>query len=305
MHEFGPPLVLIAEEVADPVREPGQVMIDVAFASITFVETRIRAGVPPNPAMLPQLPVVLGNGVGGVTSGGRRVIASLNRTGGYAERAVAVASVLIDILDTLATQDAVAPLADGRTALLVMRAADVQAGETVLVEAAAGGVGHLLVQLARRAGARVIGAAGGERKAQVVLELGADLALDYSKESWGERLRGEVGGVDVVFDGVGGHIAHAAMEALKPGGRLCAFGMASGSFAEAEPGINVVRLPRATPEELRHYAQTAIAEAVAGRLRPLIGQTFPLPQAAAAHAAVERRVTIGRTLLEVAGQGVL
>jgi NADPH:quinone reductase len=169
MHGFGPPSVLVADEISNPTPGPQQVVVNLDVANITFVETQVRAGRPPNPAMLPALPTILGNGVGGVVAAvgeatdpalvGRRVVASLHGTGGYAERAVTDSATLIDIPGELSTQDAVALLADGRTALTLMRVAAVQAGETVLVEAAAGGVGSLLVQLARNAGARVVGAA--------------------------------------------------------------------------------------------------------------------------------------------------
>jgi NADPH2:quinone reductase len=313
MHEFGPPSVLVHEEVPDPVPGPEQVLLDVGVANITFVETQVRAGRPPSPAMLPTLPAILGNGVGGVVATvgervdagliGRRVIASLGGTGGYAERAVADSVALIDIPDALGTKEAVALLADGRTALMLMRAAAVRAGETVLVEAAAGGVGSLLVQLARNAGARVVGAAGGERKLGLARELGASVVVDYSRPGWADRVTPKVGSIDVVFDGVGGGIGRAAFDLLRAGGRFCAFGMASGSFADVSDEaaearqVRLIRGGRPTPPELHELARAALAEAAAGRLQPLIGQTFPLEQAAGAHAAIERRATIGKTLL--------
>src|SRR5205085_7478220 len=116
---------------------------------------------PPHPSMLPALPAILGNGVGGTVTGtgagsgadARRVVASLNGTGGYAERAASPASRLIDVPDALAMRDAVALLADGRTALALAARADLRGGETVLIEAAGGGVGTLLVPIARNAGA--------------------------------------------------------------------------------------------------------------------------------------------------------
>jgi len=154
--------VLVAEDVCDPLPGPGQVAIDVDVANLTFVETQVRAGRPPHPSMLPPLPAILGNGVGGVVAAvghgvdsglvGRRVVTSLRGTGGYAERAVADSSGLIEIQDQLRMQQAVALLADGRTAMMLARAAAIRPGETVLVEAAAGGVGSLLVQLAHSAG---------------------------------------------------------------------------------------------------------------------------------------------------------
>jgi NADPH2:quinone reductase len=313
MREFGPPAVLMASEVPDPVVALGQALIVVEVANVTFVETQVRAGRPPHPSMLPPLPAILGNGVGGVVVSvgsaddsalvGQRVVTSLRGTGGYAERVAADLAGLIDIPDELRTQEAVALLADGRTALLLVRGAAIRPGETVLVEAAAGGVGSLLVQLARTAGARVVGAAGGERKLAVARELGADVAVDYTQPDWAARLRSDLGTFDVVFDGVGGAIGRAAFELLRPGGRFCAFGMSSGAFApvtEADAEAwNVARITggRPTPGELRELVRAALAEAAAGRLRPLIGQTFPLERAADAHAAMEQRATIGKTLL--------
>jgi NADPH:quinone reductase len=313
IHEFGPPSVLVAEEVSDPAPGPYQVVVDVEAANITFVETQVRAGRPPNPSMLPALPAILGNGVGGAVARvgervdpeliGRRVVASLGGTGGYAQSAVAEAAALIDVPDALSTSEAVALLADGRTALMLMRAADVQTGETVLVEAAAGGVGCLLVQLAAKAGARVVGAAGGDRKLRIARELGASMVVGYTRSGWTDSIASALGGVDVVFDGVGGSIGRAAFDLVRAGGRFYGFGMASGSFADVTQEqadaheARLIRGGRPTPQELRDLARAALAEAAAGRLQPLVGQTSSLEQAAEAHAAIERRATVGKTLL--------
>jgi NADPH2:quinone reductase len=231
VREFGPPSVLVTEEVGEPVPGAGQVVVEVDCASVTFVETQVRAGRPPDPAMLPRLPAILGNGVGGVVCAvgdtvasralGRRIIASLRGTGGYAERVVAELGGLIDIPDTLSTEEAAALLADGRTAMMLLRGAAIRPGETVLVEAAGGGVGTLLVQLARNAGARVVGAAGGDRKLATARELGAHVVADYTDDQWRARILEDVGGLDVVFDGVGGTIGRTAFELLRPGARFC------------------------------------------------------------------------------------
>jgi NADPH:quinone reductase len=292
IHEFGPPSVLVCEEVAEP---EGEVLVEVSFASITFIETMVRAGTAPMPA--PALPAILGNGVGGV-AGGRRVITTTGGLGGYAERAAVPRSGLIDVPEELALEDAVALLADGRTAIGLMRGVAVRAGETVLVEAAAGGVGSLLVQLASAAGARVVAAAGSPRKLALARELGADETIGY--EAIG------VGAYDVVFDGVGGEAGRAAFEALRPGGRMSSYGLASGSFTSVEPaeaaarGVTLVRGARPTPEESSERTRAALSLAAAGRLRPVIGQRFPLEDAAAAHAAIEARATVGKTLLVTA-----
>ena len=306
IRKFGPPEVLEPTDAEEVYAGPDDVVIDVEFANITFVETQVRAGRPPHPSMLPALPAILGNGVGGtVSSTGRRVVASLNGTGGYAERAVSPASRLIDVPGALAMRDAVALLADGRTALALAARADLRGGETVLIEAAGGGVGTLLVQIARNAGARVVALAGHPRKLALARDLGADLTVDYRHDGWERQVRDATGQVDVVFDGVGGEIGLAAFGLLGAGGRFCPFGMASGSFTAVTPEhaaawrISLRSGAAASPEELAALARTALAEGAARRLRPVIGQEFELAEAAAAHAAIEARETIGKTLLTV------
>jgi NADPH2:quinone reductase len=311
LHEFGPPAGLVVDRLPDPVPGPGQALVEVELASVTFVETQVRAGRPPHPAMAPVLPVVPGNGVGGRVAAvgdgvdaalvGRRVVTTTGGTGGYAERVAVAADALIEVPAELAMADAVALLADGRTALALVEAVAPQAGETVLVLAAGGGVGSLLVQLARDAGARVVAAASGARKGELARQLGADLAVDYTQAGWAAR----AGEVDVVFDGVGGALAGAAFDLVSLGGRFCSFGMASGAFSPitdavaADFGVTLVRGLGLTPERQRTLSERALALAAAGRLRPFVGQTFALDRAGDAHAAIESRVTIGKTLLAV------
>jgi NADPH2:quinone reductase len=309
LRAFGPPERLVAETLPDPVPGPGQVLVETAFASVTFVETQLRAGHPPHPAMAPELPVVLGNGVGGIVAQcgagvdgsaiGRRVVTTTGGRGGYAERALADHAGLLDVPDGLALQDAIALLADGRTALMLFEAAAIEPGETVLVEAAAGGVGSLLVQLAAGAGARVVAAAGGERKLELARALGAHTTVDYTRPAW----TADAGPVDVVFDGVGGAIGRSAFELLREGGRFSAFGMASGTFAgiaeevAADFGVTLLRGNGHAPAALRAFSERALRAAAAGAIKPVVGQTFALDDAASAHAAIEARATVGKTLL--------
>lgn len=310
MHRFGPPSVLVPETLPDPLPADGEVVIDVAYANVTFVETQLRAGRPPHPRMAPALPTIPGNGVGGTiaqvgagvdeTLVGKRVVSSTGGRGGYAERVAVAADAVLDVPEGLSLEAAVALLADGRTALSVILPAAVKPGERVLVEAAAGGVGSLLVQLAGRSGAHVIALAGGPRKLELARSLGAELALDSRDPGW-PGLVGE--GVDVVFDGVGGLLGRRAFEQLRPGGRFCPFGMASGSFAEVSDHdaalrrVTVVRPGPLDPTLVRQLTLSALEEGSDGRLRPVIGQTFPLEHAADAHAAIEARATLGKTLL--------
>lgn len=311
LREFGEPEVLTLGAAPDPVAGPGQVVVDVEFVNVTFIETQFRAtGRGPFGATLPMIP---GNGVGGVVASvgpevapelvGTRVITGTGGSGGYAERVAVDASALFQVPGAVALDTAVALLADGRTATMMTRAAAIRPGERVLVEAAAGGVGSLITQLAHAAGAHVIAAAGGARKVEVTTKLGADVAVDYTDDGWPKRVRDAVGAVDVVFDGVGGRIARSAFELLDRGGRMVSFGLASGDWADVGEeeatarGVTLVRAS-ATPAGMRGFTESALTEAAEGRLRPIIGQRFPLWQAAAAHAAIQSRATIGKTLLE-------
>lgn len=313
MREFGEPGVLIAEDVPDPVSGAGQALVEVAFANITFVETQYRAsGFGPFSGELPTIP---GNGVGGAVTSvgtgadaglvGKRVISGTGGSGGYAELAVVDVDGLVEVPGDIELDVAVALLADGRTAARIIAAAGLQPGERVLVEAAGGGVGSLLVQLATAAGARVVGAAGGARKLELARELGAEVAIDYREPTWTEGVREAVGGVDVVLDGVGGMIGRAAFDLLDRGGRMLSFGLASGARADvpeetaADRGVTILGLSRPSPRENRALVESVLAEAAAGRLRPIIGQRFPLARAADAHAAIQARATVGKTLLEV------
>lgn len=233
------------------------------------------------------------------------MVSSTGGAGGYAELVAVDAGGLVEVPDGIELDSAVVLLADGRTAMLLVRAAGLRAGERALIEAAAGGVGTLLVQLARAGGAKVVAAVGGARKAEVARDLGAEVVVDYREPGWTERVREAAGGVDVVFDGVGGAIGRSAFELLDRGGRMLSFGLASGAWAEisdeaaADRGVRVIRGPLAPPEELRAFTERALAEAAAGRLRPVIGQRFPLDRAADAHAAMQSRATVGKTLLQV------
>jgi NADPH:quinone reductase len=312
IRRFGAPEVLAMESVPDPPAARGEVVIDVQYAGVTFVETQIRAGRPPDPAMAPQLPVILGNGVAGTVGEvgddadrgllGRAVVSTTGGRGGYAERVAVDAGLPIAIPDGLGPREAVALLADGRTALSLAEAAKIRPGETVVVEAAAGGVGSCLVQLARAAGARVLAGVGSEAKRPTATALGAAHVVDYSQPGWDARVLAEVGAVDVVFDGIGGDIGAAALRLLRSGGRFCQYGMAGGAFtdtATAGAGIAIVRGTALTPLRSRELSVEALQRARAGELVATIGQEHPLERAAAAHAAIEARSTIGKTLLTV------
>ncbi|MER7170252.1 zinc-binding dehydrogenase [Streptomyces mesophilus] len=316
VHRFGGPEELVAGRAPDPVAGPGQVVVDVAVAGMTFVETQIRRGTDPwhEP---PQLPYVPGGLVAGRVSAlgprvdatwlGRRVLAGTGETGGFAERAVASTADLFPVPDGLGLPEAVALYSDGSTAQGLAEHARLRPGDWVLVEAAAGGVGNLLVQLARIAGARVIGAARGRRKLDAIRKSGADAAVDYSAPDWTQRVLEITGGAgpDVVFDGVGGTIGRAAFEVTARGGRFSVHGAASGGTTLIDPaeahaqGVEVIGIEQlfGFGPHVPRWAEQIMSQAARGLVRPLIGQTFPLDRAAEAHAAIENRTALGKTLL--------
>jgi NADPH2:quinone reductase len=313
--QFGEPDVLTTVDAPDPVAGPGEAVVDVSVAPTLFVETQIRRGwgrdwFPVEPPYVPGAGVaghVQSTGEG-VAPGwvGRRVVAD-TREGGYAERVAVPAETLITVPDVLGLDEAAAVLHDGRTALRLTDLVGIRRGEWVLVVAAAGGLGCLLVQLAHTSGAHVIAAARGKQKLDLVLELGADVVVDYSDAGWPRHvLEATAGaGANVVFDGAGGELGRAAFDVTAPGARFSAHGAPSGDFVTVDRsegerrgitmfGIEDVRLG---PVEAQREAERAVSEAAAGRIKPVIGQTFPLERAADAHAAIEARDVMGKTLL--------
>jgi NADPH:quinone reductase len=310
--KFGGPEVLALRELPDPVAGPGQLVIDVAAVDVLFVDTRLRAGWGKEWFQV-EPPYVPGNGVAGVVRSvgadvdeawiGRRVLAHTGKNngrtpvGGYAEQAVMAVSEVEPVPDPLGLPEALTLLHDGPTVVLALSSAKVRPGERVLINAASGSLGTLLVPLVKAAGAEVVGAARGARKLDFIREWGADAAVDYSKPDWTDQ----VGEVDVVFDGTGGDIGSAAYTLLRPGGRFLAYGSSAGEFPKTEPareGVTVVGILEMGEGVDKGAALTeTLAKAAAGTITPLVGQTFLLAQAKAAHEAIEARQTVGKTLL--------
>ena len=310
----GPPDALRTVTLPDPEPGPGQVRVAVEFAAITFVDTLIRAGssvVPPA-----TFPIVLGNGVGGVIDlagpdvdpawTGVHVVATTGGRGGYASHALARAADMHRVPERLGLLEATALLADGRTAVGLHRAADIRPGDIVVVTAAGGGVGSILVQLAKASGAHVIALAGNADKLDHARSIGADTTVNYRDHDWTDGIRTAApGGVDVVFDGVGADTTAALFALVRPGGRYVQHGAAGGRWSKIDPvaaaKMNIAVVPLsaigATPEDLFALAERALDLAARGSIRPTIGQTFSLDDAPAAHAAIEFRSTIGKTLL--------
>jgi NADPH:quinone reductase len=308
LHEFGPAENLRYEEVDDPEPGPGQARIAVAAAGVHLIDTRIRAGVRMGPMPLPELPTIPGREIAGtidlVGDGvddswlGRRVVAHLGAaSAGYAELAVRETEAMHALPDGLAEDVAVAMIGTGRTAMALLDAARIDADDVVLVTAAAGGLGGLLVQAAAQAGATVVGAAGPPKLDRV----GAHVAVDYTESGWADIVRAELDGRDVtvVLDGVGGEAGRAAFELLGRGGRHLLYGLSSGTLTQISAGDILgrgVTVTGAIGSATRELEQRALAAAADGGLTPLI-TSFPLAEAAAAHAALEARQTVGKVVL--------
>jgi NADPH:quinone reductase len=316
VQEFGGPEVLVPREIADPVAGPGRVVVRLAAADVISLDTLLRGGWGGDlfPLDLPYVPGFGGAGiVESVGSGvspdwvGRRVV---THGPAYAERVAADLDDILPVPDGLGLPEAAALLADGVTALRLSRHAphDVAQGAWVLVAAAAGGAGSLTVQILRDSGARVIAAARGERKLNLARELGAEVAVDYSEAGWVERVREATGGTGVALalDGAGAALGEQVFETVADGGRFVTYGTSGGRFAEIDPllaqerkieVINELAGGTPEPELVRTLLGQALDLAAAGRIRPAIGATFPLADAAAAHTSLAERSTVGKSLL--------
>ncbi|MFC7405411.1 quinone oxidoreductase family protein [Georgenia alba] len=318
--EAGGPEVLSVVDLPEPEPGPGEVVVDVAAAGVNFIDTYRRSGV--YPMDFPHVPgsegagtvTAVGPGVADLTVGDR--VAWAEAPGSYAERAVVAAEVALPVPDDLDLEAAAALPLQGMTAhYLVASAFPVQAGHTVLVTAAAGGVGLLLTQLAAARGARVIGTVGSAQKEALAREAGAAEVIRYAElaDMTTELPRivrdlTDGRGVDVAYDGVGKDTFDASLGSLRPRGMLVLFGGASGQV----PPFDLQRLNRAgsifvTRPTLAHYtadrqellwrAGEVFGAVVEGTLSVRVGARYPLADARAAHEALEGRATTGKVLL--------
>ncbi|PCC74970.1 NADPH2:quinone reductase [Nannocystis exedens] len=320
IHGFGGPEVLRCEEVATPTPGEGEIRLRVHTAGLSYTDLGLRAG---RLSGAPPLPFIPGFEAAGVVDAvgpavrgfapGDRAVALLPNQGGLAEFAVAPATTVLAIPEAMSFAQAVALPAQAPTALLgLRRAAQLRGGESVFVPSAAGGVGTLLVQLAREMGAgRVIGAASSASKRELVRRLGA-ATIDPADPEWPARVREATAGqgADVVFVAGDGEAAARSLEALAPRGRLVLFGadtlgttqwsreQTAGLMIrnQAIVGFATFTLPLAE-------RQAALAEVIAlvvrGRVDAVVGQTFALAAVGEAHAAMAARKTTGKVVIHV------
>jgi NADPH2:quinone reductase len=311
----GGPEVLEYKDVPKPELKPNQALVEIKAAGLNFIDVYFREGRYPTP-----LPFVVGQEAAGVISeigaevtdvkvGDRVAYSGLQ--GSYAEFAAVNADRLVNIPDGVSFEQAAALMLQGMTAhYLVKSTYPLKAGETLLVHAAAGGVGQLLVQMAKMIGAEVIATAGTEEKIQIAKQAGADHVILYTKEDFEAETKRITGGkgVHVVYDGVGKSTFEAGLRCLRPRGYMVLFGGASG----AVPPFDLIKLSQmgslfitrptlghyiATREELEWRANDVLGWVASGKLKVSIGQTYKFSDATQAHRNLEARKTTGKSLL--------
>jgi len=311
----GGPEVLELVEVETPTPGPGQVLVRHAAIGLNFIDTYHRSGLYPV-----KLPCILGGEAAGeveaVGDGVTRFrvgdrVAYSGGFGAYAEANVVPEQRLVRVPEEIGVEAAAAALLKGMTAeFLLRRTHAVAAGETVLIHAAAGGVGQIMVQWAKALGAVVIATVGTEEKAARARDLGADHVIILGQQDVAEEVRRITGGqgVPVAYDSVGKATFEGTLKSVARRGLLVSFGNASGPPDPVPPGrlaqAGSIYMTRptlfdyiATPEELDATAKTLWAVMISGAVKVQVGQTFPLADARKAHAALESRATIGASLL--------
>ncbi|MGW7573688.1 quinone oxidoreductase family protein [Streptomyces sp. NPDC054765] len=308
MREFGGPDVLRLDDVPEPAPRAGHSLVDVALAGINYADVHVRGDSYLAPVVLPYVP---GNEVVGTVDGGRRVV-GLCRGGGYAERTLLHRRVTWDVPDAVSDEQAVALALQGNSAWhLLFTSLRLAEGETVVVPAAAGGVGSLAVQLAAHAGAKVIGLAGSAEKRKLAGELGAHAVVDSTAEDLTERILDAAGGpVDAALEMTGGATFRRTLAAVAPRGRLAVYGFAGGEPASVPTRELMARsitvsgfwLPQLYADRTAlPTSMQALFDAVAdGSLKPLTGSLYPLGEAARAHHELAARTPTGKLALDVA-----
>ncbi|MFQ6325912.1 quinone oxidoreductase family protein [Nocardia sp. CWNU-33] len=296
----GGPEVLEVVSVEAPTPGPGELLVRVEAIGVTLPVVR-KVREPREPIALggeiAGEVVAVGEGVTGYAPGYR--VTGLVFGHGYADYALLSVAMASPIPDGASAVDAVALVRSGLVALGALDAANPKDGEAALVTAAASGVGHLAVQLARvRGAARVVAAVSDLAKADFVRDLGADQVVGYGQESWGDP-------VDYALDAVGGELLTPAVAALAPGGRLVAYSSGGGTIqaydllvgAKSVTGFQLALIARNSPDLYEHWRQELWQYFASGQLRPAVHAEFALEDAAAAHAVVEARANLGKVVL--------
>jgi NADPH2:quinone reductase len=312
IHEFGASENLRVDEIEKPTAGADEVLIKTAAAGINYADTMLRQ----NKYMFsPELPFTLGFEVAGTIEAiganvrhltiGQRVLATI-RGGGYAEYAIADWRTIVPIPDDLDFGKATALLVQGLTAVGLL--ADLKSGQTILIHAAAGGVGSLLVQLAKHKGAKVLGTASTAEKLEKVASLGADAGINYSESDWTDEVLAATDGkgADLIIEMVGGEIGRQNFKCLATGGTMTVYGAASGEDFQIS-ALNLLfkmqtvkgyNLNFETRENMAAFTKELMSHIAENRLEVTVTE-FPLEQARQAHDALEGRKTMGKVVLTV------
>ena len=308
--EFGGPEVMQLVDLPDPIAGTDQVLINVSAIGLNFADTvQIR-----NQYVTQQkLPLIPGLEVVGTTSEGKRVLASISE-GAYAQKVVAHKSAAMEIPEGVSDEAALAMLVQGTTAWHILKTfGHLVSGESVVVHAGAGGVGSVAIQLAKMWGARVIAVTSSDEKSALAKSLGADLTVDAKSANLARAMLEANNGkpVDLVLEMVGGKTFDASLEVLAPFGRVIVYGMASGEMATPVNSISLLGSNKTiTGFWLGHcFGKKELLDDVIaqlfiliknGKLKPIIGATFPLSKAGDAHRAIVGRGTTGKITLDPA-----
>ena len=308
--QFGGPGVMELVDLPDPVPSDAEELIEVSCIGINYADTHQTE----NSYLSKQtLPLIPGIEVVGKTASGRRVLASAS-TGGYAQKALSPKAMCVDIPDGVSDEQAIAMLVQGTTAWHILKTmAHVKSGESVIVQAGAGGVGTLAIQLAKMWGAKVIAVTSSDAKNELAKSLGADATVDANSADLAAAMLAANGGkrVDIVLEMVGGKTFDSSLEVLAPFGRLITFGMASRTAPTAiHPGVLMGGTKTVAGFWLSHcfgkkelmgdVLTELFALISAGALKPVIGATYGLSEAKTAHQAMLARATIGKVTLDPA-----
>jgi NADPH:quinone reductase len=319
IHHYGAPDVMQLVEVDLPQPQAGEVLIESEAIGINFADSLRRRNVYFMPTPLPYVlgsEVVghirsVGEGVSAPYLPGTRVLGILPSGGGYSEFVTAQAQYCVPLPTSLDPKAATAIFVQGTTAqLMISQIAGDMAGKTVLINAAAGGVGSILVQLAKLNGARVIAASSSNAKLDVARSLGADALINYTQSGWATQVMEANGGqgVDVVFEMVGGEVYNESLRCLARGGHLIVYGAASQQQGRIHPeyfvdmnitqsGFNLAYFIGNRPSLWQKALEIIISLLAQGKLTIQTAHTFTLKDAAEAHRQLESRSTIGKVVL--------
>lgn len=317
IHENGGPDVLSWEDYDPGEPGPGEALIRHEAVGLNFIDVYHRTGLYP----LPQLPHVpglegagivekIGDGVDEVAVGDRVAYAGIP-PGAYAEVRCIPAHRLVNVPESISSHQAAAMMLQGMTARYLLRGCyEVKAGDTILIQAAAGGVGLIVSQWANHLGATVIGTVGSAQKAELASAHGCHHPIQYDKEDFAERVRDitDGRGVDVVYDSVGQATFEKSLDCLRPLGMMVTFGQASGPVPAFEIGNLAAKgslfMTRPTlmtytaaREDLVDHAKDLFEVVTSGAVKIEVNQTYPLAEAAQAHRDLEDRKTTGSTVL--------